>query len=283
MTLPGVSKTALLTLRARAYEHERKRGVLQDPRAVEWARRAGWDQRLDPWAAQPLSMSLIAFRAHEIDLYTRAHLERTPGAVVVELGCGFSTRYQRVGGERAVLWLEVDLPELIRARDELEAPSAPRMTHAGSALADDWLEHLRPHAPESVLLIAEGLVYYLPQPEVHDWFSRLRGRLPGALSVFDVVGAQDFATLLSNTQRVDAAVQWQLDVPFDEAHERFGLERVPEASSEASLERWVHEYWPTVGWLPGWLARLAVRSAAVRAQRSGTLVGRLLPSSASTR
>lgn len=275
MTLPGVSKTALLTLRARAFEHTRPRGVLEDPLAVDWSRRAGWDQRLDAWAAQPLSMSLIAFRAHEIDQYVRAHLDRVAAPVVVELGCGFSTRYTRVGGERAALWLEVDLPELIAVRDELLPPASPRQTLGGSALEDEWLERLRGHAPEDVLLVAEGLLYYLPEASVMRWFAHLREQLPGAVCVFDLVGSQDFANLLANTERVGAPAQWRLGVPFDEALAHLGLEPVPEASSKDSLDRWVREYWPSLGFWAGLIARAAVRSAALRAHRSGTLVGRL--------
>ena len=96
VVLRPVSQTAILTLRARADEHDRADRLFADPVAVDWFHRLSWPTALDEWYANN-AQNNIALRVDDID-----HLLRRYCAVhgaprtVVELGCGFSTRSQRL-------------------------------------------------------------------------------------------------------------------------------------------------------------------------------------------
>ncbi len=58
---------------------------------------------------------MIILRNREFDRYARDFLRRHPQAVVVHIGCGLDSRFERVdNGE--VEWYDLDLPEVIELR-----------------------------------------------------------------------------------------------------------------------------------------------------------------------
>jgi O-methyltransferase involved in polyketide biosynthesis len=44
---------------------------------------------------------VIILRSREFDRYARDYLRRHPKAVVVHIGCGFDSRFERVDNEKA--------------------------------------------------------------------------------------------------------------------------------------------------------------------------------------
>jgi O-methyltransferase involved in polyketide biosynthesis len=54
----------------------------------------------------------------EFDRRTQAFLARVPAAVVVHIGCGLDTRFERVDNGQ-VEWYGLDLPEVIELRRQL--------------------------------------------------------------------------------------------------------------------------------------------------------------------
>lgn len=270
IALAGVSKTAILTLRARADEHARRDRHLVDPLAAEWIGRFEWPIELDGWFT-PHVQSFLAFRADEIDRVARAYLAAHPAATVVELGCGLSSRHARVG---ASSWIDLDLPEVVAAREALGVGGPGHRHLAMSVLDRRWLDEVR--GPD-VLLIAEGLLYYLPRAEVEALFLELRRRLAGAVVAFDVVGTWDHDALLRNTTAAGAPIQWHVEPPFEAMLGALGLEPIPEWDHAAQLREAVRRYWPRFGTATYLAATLMSKLGPVAARRSGTLVGRLTP------
>jgi O-methyltransferase involved in polyketide biosynthesis len=209
--LAQVSKTAVLTLRARADEQHRPDRVLLDPVAAEWMARLPWPPELDGWY-QNDAQGNLALRADDVDQIVRRCVAQLGTRVVVELGCGLSTRRQRLAELSQLEWLDVDLPPMIALREALGAPP-PHV--AGSVLDLAWLDVV-PNSETPPLLIAEGLLYYLPRTEVDRLFAAIAARLPGAVILFDVVGVDDFPRLLENSSSVGAPVAWKLERNFDQ-------------------------------------------------------------------
>lgn len=57
----------------------------------------------------------IAIRTRKYDSIVNAFVSRNPSSVVVNLGCGFDTRYWRIHHEKSA-YMELDLPELIEMK-----------------------------------------------------------------------------------------------------------------------------------------------------------------------
>jgi O-methyltransferase involved in polyketide biosynthesis len=274
--LSGVSKTAILTLRARADEEARPDRVFADPKAAEWLKRIAWPRELDRWY-RPSFQSLCAFRADEMDGFVREHLGAHPDGTIVELGAGLSSRYYRVAGPGA-RWFDLDLPEVIALREELGIGGPNHRHLARSVLDHAWLDDIAPVDPAKLFLVAEGLLYYLPRVEVNALFLELRRRFAGALVTFDVVGALNYQPIRKVSSDAGAPIQWMIAPPYAGALAGFGLAplegRDPAVLTEAFLER----YWKKrFGWFSYRAVSALSRVDYFADRRSGTFFGRLLP------
>lgn len=187
VTLAGVAETTLWTLYHRADEARREHRVLDDPKAIEVVRAIDFDFR-GRFGRTPAAFGrAIALRAGAFDAQVRAILEVTPDALVVALGEGLETQFWRVDNGR-VRWFTVELPQTAAVREAV-LPSDPprRRLFAGSALDQDWLEALGESPGDRVILVAQGLLMYLPPGQVQALISRCAARFPGGAMVFDTV------------------------------------------------------------------------------------------------
>lgn len=59
-----------------------------------------------------------AMRVRQFDTFARAFLAGNPGGLVVDIGCGLDTCFDRLD-DGQMAWLGVDLPEVIEPRREV--------------------------------------------------------------------------------------------------------------------------------------------------------------------
>lgn len=124
----------------------------------------------------------FAQRARVFDAEIRLFLSRHSDAVVVNLGEGLDTQFWRVDNGQ-LRWIGVDMPDVIRLRQELMPPS-DRVTHIPcSVLALDWTEQVPSGAP--LLITAQGLFMYFKPGQVIGLLRALGQRYPGHTAIFD--------------------------------------------------------------------------------------------------
>jgi O-methyltransferase involved in polyketide biosynthesis len=268
--LSGVSKTAILTLRARAEEHGRSDRVLVDPLAAEWIDRIDWPPELNCWWSSARDHSGIAFRADDIDRLTARFLAADSSYSVVELGCGLSTRRDRLSGHSFGSWIEVDLPEVIEVRRSLGAAGEQI---AASVLDRSWMDRL-PGRPSGHLFIAEGLLYYLRRADVDALIGELRRRFSGSAIIFDLVGANEYPTLLDNTAAAGVPIGWKLD-DFSEVLAQFGLSTIDGLEPDRLMDEALKRYWHRLTPQEQGAMYYMMSSEVLRRGRSGTVCGRL--------
>ena len=184
--LSGVPRTLLFTLRARADEQTHAAPLFSDPLAVQWSQSLPWDEELKAIYRSPLQI-VFAVRAYHYDRLVSRHIASHPQAVVVELGAGLSTRYQRIGSN-AYRWLDLDLPAVTDLRRQLDAETERHQFISKSVLDFSWLDAVPEVSSENILFLAEGLLMYLEPREVREIINRLRSRFPGATLLADVLG-----------------------------------------------------------------------------------------------
>jgi O-methyltransferase involved in polyketide biosynthesis len=97
-------------------ESQRPDALVRDPKAVELVGQLDYDfsgiQRLKNDSVNYL------LRMREFDRLAWAFLEEHPDGVIVDLGCGLDTRFERVDNGR-MEWYGLDLPEVIELRQAL--------------------------------------------------------------------------------------------------------------------------------------------------------------------
>ena len=180
--LNAVSKTLLIPLYYRAMESQRQDALVRDPKAVSLV------NALDCDFADVQSMKSeqvnILLRVREFDRLARAFLAQHPDGVIVDLGCGLDTRFERVDNGQ-FNWYGLDLPEVIVLRKEL-LDETPRSHFIGSSVLDfSWMDVLAGQAGRHILFLAEAILVYLREDEVKRLVQALAERFPGAELVCD--------------------------------------------------------------------------------------------------
>ena len=182
-SLEGVSETLLITLYVRARESQRQDAMLKDDRAVAMVKQLACDfsrlrmQRHDEIA--------VIMRMRKFDRYVCNFLRRHPDAVVVHIGCGLDTRFERVDNGR-VEWLDLDMPDVIDLRRKLILTEDQRYhLLAASVFENGWLEEVECLKPRAFMFVAEGVFPYFEEDQIRSLFLKLRDHFPGSEVVCD--------------------------------------------------------------------------------------------------
>jgi O-methyltransferase involved in polyketide biosynthesis len=154
-------------------------------------------------------------RALHFDRWTRVFLAANPESAVLHLGCGLDARVFRVDPGPGVRWFDVDLPDVIALRERLY-PERAGYRRIGTSVTDlAWLDAIAADAP--VLVVAEGLVMYLPEKDGIGLFRRITERFPSGQIAFDGYSGT-MLRLVSRFATVRGArveLVWGVDDPRD--------------------------------------------------------------------
>lgn len=177
----AVAETLLIPLYIRAQEMREEKPLLRDESAAALVERVDYDfKRIK---LRNMNRVGILMRAHRIDLWTRDFLTAHPDGVVVHIGCGLDTRFERVDDNR-VEWYDLDLPEVIALRREL-LPERPRGHLLACSVFDPtWMKAVAP-TDYPPLFIAEGVLPYFEESQVKALILMLRDHFPGAELICD--------------------------------------------------------------------------------------------------
>ena len=203
--LSGVAETLLIPLYTRAMESQRPDAMIKDEKAVALVRQMsydfGWFKQIPMGELERLTLIL---RSREFDRYAEAFMEHHPEAVVVHIGCGLDSRFERVDNGR-VEWYDLDLPDVIELRRRFPGAEGPRHHLLGCSVLDNgWVETVRTQRQRPFLFIAEGVSMYLEGAQVRSLVLALREHFPGAELVLDAFSP--FHIWRSNLQLVLAGL-----------------------------------------------------------------------------
>jgi O-methyltransferase involved in polyketide biosynthesis len=184
--LSGVAETLLMTLYIRAMESQRPDALLKDEKAVALVAQMGYDfDRMKQIKMDEDDKVTVILRNREFDRYARDFLARCPEAVVVHIGCGFDSRFERVDNGR-VEWYDLDLPDVIALRRKFIGGEGQRYhLLGGSAFDSAWLDAVSAHRQRPFLFLAEGVLMYFEEAQVKSLVLMLRDHFPGAELVID--------------------------------------------------------------------------------------------------
>jgi methyltransferase (TIGR00027 family) len=184
--LSDVSETLLMTLYIRAMESQRPDALIKDEKAVALVTNMSYDfDRIRQVKMDDDDKVGVILRNLEFDHYARDFLARHPDAVVVHIGCGLDSRFERVDDGK-VEWYDLDLPEVIEQRRKFIGDEGERYhLLAGSAFDSAWLDKVSAHRQRPFLFLAEGVLMYFEEAQVKSLVLMLRDQFPGAELVFD--------------------------------------------------------------------------------------------------
>ena len=204
-----VAETLLIALYARALEAQCPAPLLRDDKAVALVKQIDYD--FSRFKLRGHDQATTIMRLREFDRQARGFLARHPEAVVIHIGCGLDTRFERVDNGQ-VEWYDLDLPEVINLRHNLMDETV-RCRFLGYSVFDRaWLDTVSIHAGRPFLFLAEGVLPYFEEAQVKDLVLLLKEQFPGAELVCDAM--TPFMIRLHNLElifsKISARLHWGL-------------------------------------------------------------------------
>jgi methyltransferase (TIGR00027 family) len=192
MILTDVSNTALVTLRSHVLESEEKKPIINDPMAKyildklisissEEEKKSLFRRKLPS-----ILTNHIVIRARKYDTLANDFILKNPLCTVINLGCGFDTRYWRINNKKCK-YIELDLPDVVKLKKEILKEQLNYELISCSVLDKTWIDKVTKRGNKNFLLIAEGLFMYLPKSDVMTLFKTLSERFDHSQIVLEVV------------------------------------------------------------------------------------------------
>ena len=105
-----IANTLFIPLYMRFKESRRPNGIMNDHLACELINRIDYD--FSQFDKAPLSELGCVVRGCYFDRKVQEFILREPSPIVVNIGCGLDTRFQRITERRNATFYELDLPEV---------------------------------------------------------------------------------------------------------------------------------------------------------------------------
>jgi O-methyltransferase involved in polyketide biosynthesis len=185
--LGPVQETLIIPLWARADDAAKTFPIINDTFARDIV--AGIDYDFSRFETNYLENHRLVWsvRAYNFDLKVREFLFQNSRALVVNIGAGLDTTFQRVD-DGAVIWINLDLPDAAALRQKLIPDSERETTVAKSVFDFSWMDDIASLIKNrSILFIAAGVLCYFEAIQVESLFHKLAGVYPSSQFVFDAM------------------------------------------------------------------------------------------------
>jgi O-methyltransferase involved in polyketide biosynthesis len=211
IALSEEKETLLITLYGKAVESGLSDSFLHGTLAADAVRRIDYD--FAKFKIRPDDGIALASRAKTLDDCVRRFLASHPDATVINLGCGLDTRVYRVDPPAGVRWFDLDYPEVIALRRRLYPEREGTVLIATPVTEPEWIARLPSDRP--AIIVAEGLLPYIPAAEVPPLFQRLVAHLPRGEVAFDGYSRLGLRMLQRSRliKSTGAVFKWGIDDP----------------------------------------------------------------------
>lgn len=144
-----------------------------------------------------------AIRQTDLAFEVRDYLKAHPRAAVVSLGCGLDDTGRRCDNGTCRI-VNIDLPDVIRVRDEL-LPPGEREENIGCDLNDTaWFDRI--DAADGAVFFVAGVFYYFLRQQVEALVKKMADAFPGGVLVFDAANKKAVRLMLKTWIR-DAQIR----------------------------------------------------------------------------
>lgn len=230
MSLSNLSRTAILTLICRIVATEKDNANFNDPMAAmcldrlmsivsEEDRRWISRERRIYSGTQAHHAIAGAQRVKVYDEIADRYILDNPNCTVINLACGFDTRFWRIAHENC-RYVEVDLPEVVTLKREILKDQPGYVLIGCSVLEAAWVDQVTAHGSSHFLLLAEGLLPWLPEPDVIRLFQMLSQRFACSQLVVDAVPAKYLKPFWKKLISLETRYMMGIDIYWD-----FGIQQ----------------------------------------------------------
>ena len=229
-------ETLFIPLIARAYETRREDRQLEDQKALQIVKGTDYDYTKFP---NSFALRGAVGRTLLLDADVKSYMSEYPEGVVVEVGCGMNTHFERVDNGR-IHWFDLDLPDVIDMRRQFFTDTDRRHMIAASFTDDSWYAQVKKALPADgnnnnsktpICFVCEASIIYIDADIVRKGIVSIADAFDHVVFITDTAGTtmadgQSTHPLMKN-MREENYVVWKCDDP-------------------AEIERWVGARWKLV-------------------------------------
>ncbi len=216
--LNTVEDTLFVPMLGRIYTSENFPQILCDKKALELKEKLPKNIKGQNTQTQYTLMA-GAVRSTNMDRYIQDFIKRNPSGIIVELGCGLETAFYRNDNGKT-LWYEVDLPNVIKYRNEIIGTHNRDISITADDFGNEWIEKIRKDYPNTPILVtASGLFYYFKEDKVLNLFQILKN-YGNVEIIFDTVNSKGMKRMSKYMKQVghsDATMYFYVDSGKDMA------------------------------------------------------------------
>ncbi|OAQ70649.1 leucine carboxyl methyltransferase [Pochonia chlamydosporia 170] len=195
ITLTGAQETLFVTLYGRWLDFNSPRPLLGDKWSAEVVARVPGKaaETGDRVRGVPSGLAIFVLRTRLFDKWVTDFVTENKRATVVHLACGLDTRALRLRDKcgDGVRWIDVDFPDVIDLRRQIEIPEPESSTTGGysyemvasSVVETEWLNKLPTDRP--TVIVFEGLTMYLTPEDGKNLIKRLVEHFGSGQMIFD--------------------------------------------------------------------------------------------------
>lgn len=211
-----VAETLLIPLWMRALESKRPDGIIRDSLACDIVDRLDYD--FSQFSQDKMSLLGVSVRTRYLDRRTQEFIRREKNPVIVSLGCGLDTRFQRLPEPGDAVCYELDLPEVIDIRRKLLPETSDNRYISSSMFDTGWMDELcRRHPGQPFIFLCEGVAVYFPIEQVRQFVRDLAARFPRCELYIERSGTiiVDKARMHSSVKHTRAEFKSGIDNPHE--------------------------------------------------------------------
>lgn len=210
--LTGVPQTLLMPLIGRAKYSRETYSPIHDEKAIEIVNSLDYDfdHLLQVKNVKQTTLFWMA-RAYHFDCAIKQYLQKYPDALIVNLGCGLDTTFNRVDNGK-LTWVDLDLPDVIELRKQILPPSQREHYIAKSIVDFSWIDDVKKYN-KPIFFFAGGLFMYFTDEQVKEIFNIMSVNFPGGELIFDNISPKGLAhanKMLQNSNMKNALLQWSI-------------------------------------------------------------------------
>jgi O-methyltransferase involved in polyketide biosynthesis len=144
------------------------------------------------------------------DKFASQYISNHPGCTVINLACGFDTRFWRLKIDKDK-YIDLDLPEMIALKKEVLKDHLNYELIGCSVLDPTWIDRVTANGNGNFLLLAEALFYYLPKQDVANILSEISQRFKGSELVLEIAPEKYTQGLWKKIIQLESRA-WDIDV-----------------------------------------------------------------------
>lgn len=202
-------ETLLIPLYCRALETKKESPIIKDEKAIEIVNSIEYDYEQLEIPKQ--TYVTICIRAKQFDNYVENYLVKGPCSIVIHLGCGLDSRFNRVDNN-IVEWYDLDFPEVIELRKKFYQETDRYHLIPSSVMELLWLDRINAKNKPAIIL-AEGLFMYLKEEEIKSLFKAIQAKISRSTIIFDSYSAITARNIKNHPsiKKTGAVINWGID------------------------------------------------------------------------